>query len=84
MLICEFISYFAKKAMSTLMEITPHYELCTHMNAVKLLEYFWDITHVYWKMGLSLQAESLKGIQVRDILSISKTTDVHWDLGIVY
>lgn len=40
MLICEFISYFAKKAMSTLMEITPHYELCTHMNAVKLLEYF--------------------------------------------
>lgn len=35
-------------------------------------------------MGLSLQAESLKGIQVRDILSISETTDVHWDLGIVY
>ena len=51
------------------------------MNAVKSLQYLSDILNVFWKLGLPLQVESLKGIQARDILGISKLININWVSG---
>ena len=80
-LIHKFISYFTKKVINSLTKVRSHCGLCIHMNAVKSLQYLSDILNVFWKLGLPLQVESLKGIQARDILGISKLININWVSG---